>query len=92
MANDDEELFTSDLIRMVAAELYSLMSLTASREMFGRSYYSLGIGEKNAVDQIVLQQVGGNYVGITPELLRSQGLRQPLGFEIPSLPQSTSKS
>jgi hypothetical protein len=89
---DDDELFTGDLIRMIAAELYSLTALTASREMFGKSYYALGLGEKESVDQTVLRHVGSNYTGITPELLRNQGLQQPVGFSAPQEPEPNLES
>ena len=40
--------------------------------MFGKSYSALGVGEKIAVDQAVLNLVGANYQAITPELLKGQ--------------------
>jgi hypothetical protein len=43
-----------NLLRAIAAELHLLNGMTAAREMFGRSYFSLGIGEKTAVDQATI--------------------------------------
>jgi hypothetical protein len=37
--------------------------------MFGRGYFSLGMGDKMAVDQVVQAAVGGYYSAVTPEFL-----------------------
>ena len=57
------EDFGENLLKMIAAELYFLLGMQASREMYGRSYFSLGAGEKQAVDQAVLGAVGGKLSG-----------------------------
>ena len=41
-----EENFNDNLLRMIAAELHFLSGMTAAREMFGKSYFFLGAGEK----------------------------------------------
>jgi hypothetical protein len=79
-----DEGFGDNLIRMVAAQLHVLIGLTASREMFGKSYFSLGASEKIAVDQAVLGMVGGNYQAITPQYLAGQTAQQPVGFQAPA--------
>jgi hypothetical protein len=61
-----EEKFDENLMRMIAAELHLLNVMTVSREMFGRGYFSLGTGEKIAVDQATFANVQGNYQAITP--------------------------
>jgi hypothetical protein len=38
--------FEQNLLRMVAGTLHFLTIMTAAREMFGRSYFSLGIAER----------------------------------------------
>jgi hypothetical protein len=80
MAN---EAFSHNLMRMLAAELHCLLGMTASREMFGKSYFSLGLAEKGAVDQAVNGIVAGNYQAITPEFLAGQQGQQPMGFGVP---------
>jgi len=75
-----EESFSDNLMRMVAAELHLLNSLTVAREMFGCGYYALGAGEKAIVDQTVFATVQGNYQTITPPFLASQTTTQPMGF------------
>ena len=45
--------FAINLMRLLAAELHLQNTPIASREMFGRGYLSLGLGEKAAVDQAV---------------------------------------
>jgi hypothetical protein len=60
------EKFNDNLLRMIAAELHALTGLTAAREMYGKSYFSLGFGEKAAVDQAVIGMVGGQLSGHNP--------------------------
>jgi hypothetical protein len=76
-----EEKFSDNLMRVIAAELHFLNGMTVAREMFGKSYFALGVGEKAAVDQAVTTMVASNYQGImTPEGLASQVPQQPAGF------------
>ncbi len=70
--------FQTNLLRLIASEFYLLASLRTSKEMFGKSYFTLGLGEKNTVDQTVLQMVGGNYQNMTPEMLQRVG--ESIGF------------
>ena len=79
-----EEKFSENLLRMIAAELHVLSGLTAAREMYGKSYFSLGAGEKAAVDQAVFGMVAGNYQGITPEHLAAHKASEPMGFRVPT--------
>jgi hypothetical protein len=71
-----EENFSENLMRAVVAELRVLNLQTASREMFGRGYFSLGMGDKMAVDQVVQAAVGRYYSAVTPELLARAPVRQ----------------
>jgi hypothetical protein len=41
-----DEKFGENLKRVIAAELHFFNRMTASREMFGKSYFSLGISER----------------------------------------------
>jgi hypothetical protein len=75
-----DETFNQNLLRAIAAELHFLNGMTAAREMFGRSYFSLGVGEKTAVDQAVVGMVAANYQWLTPESLAAQTTQQPMGF------------
>ena len=43
------EDFTTNMMRMICGTLYFSASMQASREMYGRSYFSLGVGERAAV-------------------------------------------
>jgi hypothetical protein len=75
------EIFSDNLLRMIAAELHFLCGMTAAREMYGKSYFSLGVSEKAVVDQTVTAFVATNYQSVmTPEGLRSQTTVQPVGF------------
>lgn len=75
--------FQLEVIKLVAAELYFLTGLTASREMYGKSYFSLGVSEKAAVDQAVWTQISGNLAAITPQIFAKQIPGPKAGFEIP---------
>jgi hypothetical protein len=75
-----DESFTNDLLRAVAAQLHLLNGLTVAREMFGKSYFSLGVSEKLTVDQMVMTMVAGNYQTLTPELLSGQKPVEQVGF------------
>jgi len=74
--------FQTNLLRLIASEFYLLALLRTSKEMFGKSYFTLGLGEKNTVDQTVLQMVGGNYQNMTPEALQQVG--ESIGFQAES--------
>ena len=82
------EKFSDNILRMIAADVHALLGLTAAREMYGKSYFALGIGEKAAVDQAVTGLVGANYQTITPAFLADQEARQPMGFRAPIEPQA----
>jgi hypothetical protein len=77
-----DEKFAVNLLRMIAASVYYKSAISTSKEMFGRSYFSLGPVEKAAVDQTVFAGVGSNYQALTPEFLEGQQGRQPMGFPI----------
>jgi hypothetical protein len=84
-----EEKFETNLMRMIAAELYFLSSLQSARELFGKSYLSLSVAEKAAVDQMVVGGIGGNYRALTPEVLKQQGIQQAVGFQNQPAPEQT---
>jgi hypothetical protein len=77
-----EERFSENLNRLIAAELHFFNRMTASREMFGNSYFSLGISEKAVVDQTVTATISGIYQGITPASLEAPHVEQPMGFGV----------
>jgi hypothetical protein len=79
-----EENFETNVLRTIAAELYFLVGMTAAREMYGKSYFALGVIEKAAVDQAVLGGVASNYQAITPELLKAQTTKTTPGFQAPA--------
>lgn len=79
-----EEKFETNLMRMIAAELYFSLAMQASRELYGKNYFSLGVAEKALVDQLVRSSVAANYQAITPELLTGQTTPQAVGFQAPA--------
>jgi hypothetical protein len=64
MAKHDE--FDTNLMRLMCASNFFLVSLTASREMYGKSYFALGAMEKQVLDQAVLNSIVGNLQALTP--------------------------
>ncbi len=81
-----QEKFSENLLRAIVAELHLLNGMTAAREMFGKGYFSLGIGERAAVDQTVVGSIAALYQNITPEFLAGQQAQQPVGFRAPTQP------
>jgi hypothetical protein len=92
MKETADEAFEKNLLRGITASLYFLNTLTAAREMFGKSYFSLGAFEKNAVDQAVIGFVAGTYQGITPAALAAQEAPKGAGFLAPGAKQSAEKT
>lgn len=76
------EIFATNLMKMLAAELHFQSTLLVAREMYGRGYFALGVGERAVVDQTVFGHVASNYTAITPEFLAGQASTQPMGFGI----------
>jgi hypothetical protein len=85
VATDD---FTVNLMRVIAGTLYFSVSMQAGREMYGKSYFALGVQEKASVDQAVYAQVAAHFQAITPESLKQQTATQPAGFQVQS-PKTT---
>jgi hypothetical protein len=84
-----EATFSENLMRAIAAELHFLNGMTAAREMYGKSYFSLGLGEKAAVDQAVFGMVAGNFQTLTAESLVEQKTPEPVGFRVPPATPTT---
>lgn len=78
----EDQKFAVNLLRLLGAQLAVQNGLTLAREMYGKSYFALGVGEKATVDQAVFQMTAANYQGITPEFLEGQQAKQPIGFPI----------
>ena len=77
-----EEKFSDNLLRMVAAELHFLNTMTAAHEMYGRGYFSLGVGERQIVDQTAVNTIAAR--DITPQFLAAQQAQRPVGFVTPT--------
>ena len=88
MADD----FSVNLLKAIAAQNYYLCGLQTARELFGKSYFSLGLSEKAAVDQATLAMVGGNYLMLTPEFLSQQKAQSTVGFQTQQGTEAPKKS
>ncbi|MBV9521671.1 MAG: hypothetical protein JO010_02685 [Alphaproteobacteria bacterium] len=73
--------FETNLMRMIAAELWLANRLQVAREFLGKSYLSLSAAEKTVVDQLVFGALASDYQTITPEWLQAQKVQQPMGFQ-----------
>ena len=77
MAREDDVI----LLRVIASELYLLVGLQMAREMFGKAYQSLGIGEKTAVDHAVNSMLAGNLQMMNPDTLKQLIGKPPQDFQ-----------
>ena len=66
------EDFQLNILKLICAELYFLAGMSVAREMYGKSYFALGVGEKAAVDQATNSQIFGNLASLTPALFAQQ--------------------
>lgn len=76
--------FETNLLRMVCAQLFFSIALSASRELYGKSYFSLGVAEKMTIDQMIWQQVSTNYQNLTPKVLEIPTDQKSVGFHAPT--------
>src|ERR1700730_6957763 len=58
------EDFTTNMLRMICATLYSSVSLQIARDMYGKGYFALGVGEKLTVDQAAFALIAGNFQSV----------------------------
>jgi hypothetical protein len=75
--------FETNLLKMIAAEMHFLVTMTAAREMYGKSYFALGVAEKGSLEQMAILTVGAMFQGITPEFLKGQTTQPVAGFQVP---------
>ena len=76
-----EEKFSDNLLRAIYAQLHFQSGLLAAREMYGKSYFSLGVTEKMTLDQMVFGAIASNYQSITAEGLAPTNLKNQLVSE-----------
>lgn len=79
MANVQDD-FDTNLLRYIAATAYAQLGLSAAREMFGKSYFSLGGAEKTAVDNATFAMIAGNFQTLTAKNL-TMPPPAPVGFQ-----------
>lgn len=82
--------FDTSLLRFIATGTYISVLMQVSRELFSKSYFSLSVAEKTAVEQTANTTIGANYQQLTPEYLWGQP-RNPVGFEGPKAPLDEKK-
>jgi hypothetical protein len=77
------EDFLTNVARMIAGTLYFSARMQAAREMYGKSYFALGVAEQASLDQLVFAQVFANYEGVTAENLAKTQTQPVAGFQPP---------
>ena len=79
------EQYVEDLLRFVAATLWGIYTLQASREIFGKEYTQLGVAEKGVLDSPVPGQIRSNMLMLTPDILEKlrPAAGRPVGFQPP---------
>ncbi len=94
MANaPDNAEYTVRLIRWTASVAYAQFGLGVAREMFGKSYFSLGSHEKTAVDNAAFGMVAGNFQFLTAQNLTTPAATTPVGFQMtPPMPPNQPNS
>ena len=83
-----QDVFQTDLLRLLVAQNWVSISLNASTALFGKAYPTLSPAEKVIVDQWVFGQIAGNFQAITPQFLQAQTSQPPMGFQGPSAGQT----
>lgn len=81
--------FELSVQKLIAASAYSSFVLQVARELFGQSYFALGVEARAAVDQAALRMVMPNVAGITPALFVNPTPSNPAGFQTPPLGSKT---
>lgn len=74
------EDFTVNLMRAAVAYLQVQTTLSVSRELFSKSYFSLGLHEKIAVDQAVNGTASAFFQALVPVPQADGTMQQPPGF------------
>ena len=72
--------FQVNLLRAIAAHLNVLSTLQTAREMFGKSYFSLGAEERKAAEKAQYELILSHYYGVTHEVLANAPRTEPIGF------------
>lgn len=75
-----DDNFPTNLMRAAVAYLQFQSAMTCAREMFSKSYFSLGNAERIAVDQAVLGHASMLFQALTPESLSGGSNQQQAGF------------
>ncbi len=78
------ESFDTNLLRMIAAELWLSLRLQVARDLFGKGYLSLSAVEKSSVDQVVFATIAADFQTLTPDFLQTQKAGEPVGFQAPA--------
>ena len=89
--SEKDQSYETKLLRLVDAELCFASAMYASHEMYAKSYFSLGVVEKQAVDQMVLNQISGNFQAITPAWFGQQTEAPKAGFHQSEAEKATEK-
>lgn len=76
-----DDNYEANLLRYVSATAYTITSLLAAQQLFGRGYCSLSPIEKAAVDQTVNGLIAGNYHSLTSDYFAGARQAGKAGFQ-----------
>ena len=83
------ESFDTNLLRLIAAHLASVVAMTVAREMFGKGYFALGVQERAIVDANTFQLTASHYQQLTADKLANPTGPPVAGFQGPPAPPKT---
>lgn len=72
--------YETNLVRVQTAVAHAQLAMTIAREMFGKSFFALGVQERSIVDGHVVPMIGHYYGMLSPEGLQQQ-VRPAMGFQ-----------
>lgn len=75
------EDFDTNLLRITAATVGSLLSLAVAREMFGKGYFELGTQERIIVDQNTAGMLWAHYNDLAPGAFAGPAPASTMGFQ-----------
>ena len=85
----DEDISEMKLLRLIAAQLGFSVAMQTAREMFGKSYFACGAGEKATADQTAFQGIAQIYQALPNSLTDENIAHFPVGFHGNAKPAPT---
>lgn len=78
----EDAKFSLNLLRLLTAETGLAVAMQASRDLYGKSLFALGLPERAALEQLVFQEISQIYTRL-PNNLKDETIGAPIGFQAP---------